>query len=216
MFEVPVLNRKLRAARGVRAGDCVSIQAAAFAGSVRRSLSHLCWKAALIQVSPTTSLTPAFPCGDPLGVSKETKSKLPFGLGFKYEKQPLTAGPHSVPCLSPVVKHTLYVNMCSFASSCTAGFHGEKLDRQKGTRLRKKAQIYSELLRPESISGDILPTLLRKDHLSWADQIDDCCIVSHCPPLCFWTNGHPFHIWNWTGKSFFFFVKKQTVDDVCI
>lgn len=68
-------NQKLRAARRVWAGDRLHLVAGEQGCRFRSAqLSHLCWKAALIQVSPKTALTPAFPCDDPLGVSKETKA----------------------------------------------------------------------------------------------------------------------------------------------
>lgn len=36
-------------------------------------------------------------------------------------------------------------------------------------------------------------TWLHRDHLFWADQINDCCIAWHCPSLYFWTAEYLFH-----------------------
>lgn len=62
-------------------------------------------------------------------LDQSQSSQLPVGFASSTKTvATVDTKPHR---LFPVFKRTLYVNMRSFASSCTAGFHGEKLERRK-------------------------------------------------------------------------------------
>lgn len=66
---------------------------------------------------------------------------------------------------------------------------------------QKTHTLFSLLWSALECEMDSWPTLLRRDHRSSADQKDDCCIVSHYLPLCFWTTAHPSHSWRKKKKK---------------
>lgn len=90
---------------------------------------RLCWMAAWIRALPKTVLTPVLPCADRQDVSRATQ-KLSGYTTDEAQTKVLEAFTHcwnTLKCVD-VIKCTLCVNILSFASSWTAGFHGEKLE----------------------------------------------------------------------------------------